>query len=92
MQFQAFVFWQYQFVGTLSPTPMDSRTDGALNQLAFPAPQRLEAVYARYQPSDPLCCPTRSSRLTLTVDPDQLLLVPIAVTTSTPGTAATPTR
>jgi hypothetical protein len=34
-QYQDFVFVRGVFAGTLSPQPMDSRTDGALSQVSF---------------------------------------------------------
>lgn len=65
--FQAFVFSSGTFAGTLSPTPMDSRTDGAIGNVYLRgsiSPQasvELNADFARYKDSDPLCCPAATS-------------------------------
>jgi hypothetical protein len=60
-QYQEFVFVRGVFVGTLSPQPMDSRTDGALSRTYLQGPGTLLVEYARYTPTDPLCCPSRTS-------------------------------
>jgi hypothetical protein len=57
--YQAFVFVKGSFAGTLSPSLMDSRTDGALSEIRFPSPAAIEAVFLRYVKADPLCCPSR---------------------------------
>jgi LppP/LprE lipoprotein len=59
--YQAFVFVGLRFAGTLSPTLMDSRTDGALSEVRFTARGQIEAVFLRYAAADPLCCPSRLS-------------------------------
>ena len=59
--YQAFVFVKGAFAGTLSPTLMDSRTDGALSEVRLLAPTSIEAVSLRYADADPLCCPSRLS-------------------------------
>lgn len=60
-QYQAFVFVGLRFAGTLSPTLMDSRTDGALSEVRFVSGGQIEAVFLRYAAADPLCCPSRLS-------------------------------
>src|SRR6266542_5375897 len=61
-QFNAFVFVEGRLAGTVSPVPMDSRTDGVLSgQPAVLHGGRLEAAFTRYAPSDPLCCPSRGT-------------------------------
>ena len=66
--FQEFVFADGVFVGTISPVLMDSRTDGAGAVLAFTGPDSLAAVFRRYAPEDPLCCPSGMAALTYTID------------------------
>jgi hypothetical protein len=61
IQYQGFVFVDGALAGTLSPTPMDSRTDGALNRTAFFGPESITATYVRYTDKDPLCCPSANS-------------------------------
>ena len=71
MAYQAFVFLvsgagsadgAATFVGTMAPGPMNSRTDGALNQIDL-GPDNLTVVgrYARYTDRDALCCPSALS-------------------------------
>lgn len=64
MQFNVFVFSGGSYAGTLSPVPMDSRSDGVLS--ASPSGGALSASggtitaqFTRYAPTDPLCCPSR---------------------------------
>ena len=57
--YQAFVFVKGSFAGTLSPSFMDSRTDGALSEIRFASPTAIEIVFLRYVDADPLCCPSR---------------------------------
>jgi len=57
--YQAFVFVKGSFAGTLSPSFMDSRTDGALSEIRLPSPSAIEVVFLRYVDADPLCCPSR---------------------------------
>jgi hypothetical protein len=60
-QYQDFVFVKGAFAGTLSPQPMDSRTDGSLTRVALQGPNRLTAEYVRYAEKDALCCPSRTT-------------------------------
>jgi len=57
--YQAFVFVKDAFAGTLSPTLMDSRTDGALSEVRLLSATSIEVVFLRYVGTDPLCCPSR---------------------------------
>jgi heat shock protein HslJ len=80
--YQAFVYWEGRYAGTLSPIAMNSRTDGALTRLSLPGPTRILAEFARYTKSDPLCCPTRISHVTYDVNRDDLPLVtPLTINT-----------
>ena len=61
-KYSLFVFVDGRFAGTLSPTTMTSRLDGSSGAVRMSLPL-LTAEFARYAPSDPLCCP--SSRMTV---------------------------
>ena len=67
--YQAFVFVNGVFAGTLAPHPMDARTDGSLNGygLQLYSAVDLEADFARYSTQDPLCCPHGTSSVTYQV-------------------------
>lgn len=56
--YNAFVFAEGRFAGTLSPESMNSRTTGALDTAALQPDGRVEATFRRYAPRDPLCCPS----------------------------------
>ncbi len=64
MQYNVFVFRDGQFVGTVSPVLMDSRTTGQEAGTTLLGPQgaqnpvRLTSRFLRYAPEDPLCCPS----------------------------------
>lgn len=60
-QYQAFVFVDGVFAGTLSPETMDSRTDGAIADVWIQDAERITAQYMRYTDEDPLCCPSRTT-------------------------------
>ena len=47
---------------------MNSREDGALNDITL-GNNQIIARFARYSPTDPLCCPSRISTVTYQVDP-----------------------
>jgi hypothetical protein len=68
--YQGFVFVRGAFAGTLSPTLMNSRSDGALSGLSvnlFNA-GALGATFVRYVESDPLCCPHASTSVSYQID------------------------
>jgi LppP/LprE lipoprotein len=79
---QAFVFVEGRFAGTLSPHPMDSRTDGILGRIQIFG-STLRADFRRYSATDPLCCPSRTSTVSYKLDTTDAgpLLVPGAVDT-----------
>jgi LppP/LprE lipoprotein len=79
--YQFFVFVNGTFAGTLSPVPMNARTDGALVRVEGEGEQQLAAHYSRYAPTDPLCCPSRTSTVTYRVDRSSRVAVPISVKT-----------
>ncbi|MEB3313577.1 MAG: LppP/LprE family lipoprotein [Cyanobacteriota bacterium] len=78
LTYQVFVFSGGQFIGTLSPIPMDSRTDGSLVDANLYREDYIGASFNRYQPEDALCCPSGSSRLTYEIkqDNNRSVLVP----------------
>ena len=80
LQFQDFVFVRGNFAGTLSPRPVDSRTDGALGRVTLESDRRLVAEYARYSVADPLCCPSRTTSVVFDVANDSILRAVSAVT------------
>jgi hypothetical protein len=55
--YNAFVFQDGVFAGTISPEPMDSRTSGSGTVTAL-QDGRVMARYLRYAPTDALCCPS----------------------------------
>ncbi|MBV9174315.1 MAG: LppP/LprE family lipoprotein [Chloroflexi bacterium] len=59
LAFNAFVFSNGRFAGTLSPNPMLSREDGVLTGTPSVLPDgTMQAEFIRYAPTDPLCCPS----------------------------------
>jgi len=96
--YQVFVFVEGQFAGTLSPAPMDSRTDGALENIVWTASAdgtvELSALFNRSSEGDPLCCPSRTSFVHYRIDRSGQtpVVVPVSSTTlSTGPSAPTPT-
>lgn len=84
--YQAFVYSEGRYAGTLSPVAMNSRTDGALTVTRPESPMRIVAEFLRYRETDPLCCPTRTSRVTYEVSRDDAPLVtPIDIDTKPAG-------
>jgi uncharacterized lipoprotein YbaY len=67
MQYNTFIFVSNRFAGTLSPTVMDSRTDGALSQARLNNPTSITADFSRYTSSDALCCPSQTSTVVYTI-------------------------
>lgn len=88
--YQVFVFVDGVLAGSMSPRPMDARTDASLfsvqllSRLAGPDP--LVATFERYAGSDPLCCPSRRTMVRYRIDRFQgaPLLIPVSASTS-PG-------
>ena len=90
MGYQEFVFVNGSFTGTISPTPMNSRTDGSGSVQGVIGPDTLTAVFSRYADSDPLCCPSRTTTVTYRLDrgPSNTVLLPTS--TATVSTAPAP--
>jgi len=87
-QYQDFVFVRGGFAGTLSPQPMDSRTDGALGRVSLQSHGRVTAEYDRYAVSDPLCCPSRTTAVVFDVASDGPVVQPVSASTQARGSAA----
>jgi hypothetical protein len=91
--FQVFVFYHQNFVGTISPDLMVSRTDGSLQRVFLSAsvtasqPPGLNADFSRYTEQDPLCCPSRVSSVNYSIEfiSGGWVLVPTNVSTSPTG-------
>lgn len=58
LRFNVFVFAGGALAGTLSPVPMNSRTDGAIGAVRLAPDDTISAEFARYQNQDALCCPS----------------------------------
>ncbi len=86
-QFQGFVFADGQFAGTISPAPMDSRTDGVGRILDMRGPANLSGQFVRYAASDPLCCPSATFFVEYAVDKSGSapVLVALRSTRTNPG-------
>lgn len=60
LAYNAFVFTDGRFAGTVSPVAMSSRSDGHLSRVPAVLPGgRVQASFIRFAPGDPLCCPSR---------------------------------
>lgn len=79
LKYETYVFVGNRVAGTLSPGPMDSRTDGALVNVQMTNERSLTGRFVRYGPQDPLCCPSRMEDVFYEIDSDKkgnFLLVP----------------
>ncbi len=63
-EYNAFVFANDRFIGTLAPSPMGARSDGSLGQYNLQSSTEMTAEFSRYAESDPLCCPSQKSFVT----------------------------
>jgi heat shock protein HslJ len=82
LKYQDFVFVRGAFAGTLSPQPMDSRTDGALNQVSLLSEKQVTAAFARYDKSDALCCPSKTTHVVFDIAKDAPVVRPVSASTS----------
>jgi hypothetical protein len=81
--YQAFVYSEGRYAGTLSPVAMNSRTDGALTTIRLVSARRILAEFTRYTDTDPLCCPARMSTVIFNLKNDEIPeLTPANVMTS----------
>jgi heat shock protein HslJ len=81
-QYQDFVFVRGAFAGTLSPQPMDSRTDGALARVSLQSATSVTAKYTRYSATDALCCPSKSTTVMFAIASDPPIVRPSSTSTS----------
>ena len=83
--YNAFVFVNGAYAGTLSPHAMDSRTDGALADLdvARLGERAFPAGFTRYRESDPLCCPHATTTVRYRIQTAGGRFRVVAVSTST---------
>lgn len=65
-QYNAFVFVNNRFAGTLAPEPVASRTDGSFGKIQL-FRNTLTAEFARYTANDPLCCPSQTSLVSYSI-------------------------
>jgi hypothetical protein len=85
--YQVFVFVGGVFAGTLSPQPMDSRSDGALSRVTLESKHRLSAEYLRYAPGDALCCPSHTTNVEFEVAENPPVVRPLSASTSPSASA-----
>jgi hypothetical protein len=71
------------FAGTLSPQAMDSRADGALGRVSLQSDSLLIAEYERYAATDPLCCPSRATRVVFGIAKEGPVLRPVSASAPT---------
>jgi hypothetical protein len=81
--YQAFVFVDGSFAGTLSPELMNSRFDGALNSYSLVLNGDINAQFSRYTDTDPLCCPSRLSSASYHIDRSGSMPMVVPTSTST---------
>lgn len=83
LNIQGFLFVKGWFAGTVSPRPVDSRSDGVFEEAKLLGKGSVTASFRRYAADDPLCCPSRSSDVVYRVDASRSgpVLVPVSVTT-----------
>jgi len=81
--YQVFVFSSGRFAGTLSPQPMNSRTDGAAAQVHLYRAANISAEFSRYTDKDPMCCPSRTSVVAYRIEhtADVPAVLPVSVST-----------
>lgn len=83
MGFQAFVYVEGRYAGTLSPVLMDSRSDGVIYTPYLANGTEINVEFARYRSTDPLCCPSGKSFVTFKIRPDEVPdLIATSVTTT----------
>jgi hypothetical protein len=87
VRYQLFAFVDGTFAGTLSPVFMTSRTDGAQSRLYLYRAGELAAEFLRYTDADPLCCPSRVTRVEYRVERDARGPVLVPVNASTTATS-----
>ncbi|ACK67729.1 conserved hypothetical protein [Rippkaea orientalis PCC 8801] len=81
--YQGFIFVEGQLAGTISPKPMNSRTDAEIDRIFLTNANSLFVEFKRYSKTDPLCCPSGMNRVSFKIEPKEAkpLLIPLNVTT-----------
>ena len=78
IHFNVFVFVNGRLAGALSPYDMDSRSDGSIGGgIRLAEDDTISADFARYNSTDPLCCPT--GRVTVRYRIDRKASPPVVV-------------
>jgi hypothetical protein len=70
--YQAFIYAEGRYAGTLSPLLMNSRTDGALINVRLLDATKISAEFVRYDTTDPLCCPSKTSFVSYSLRIDEI--------------------
>jgi hypothetical protein len=92
LNFNAYVFGGDAYAGTLSPVSLNSRTDGVLNRTpTFSSDGVIQAIFTRYAPTDPLCCPSRPATI-VTYGLVNGAIAPLTMTTGPPTSTPVPAR
>jgi heat shock protein HslJ len=86
--YQVFAFQGGKFAGTLSPHPMDARTDGSAQVPSLFSADGVAIVFSRYGPEDALCCPSRLSSVQYRIERRKEGPVVVATAVGTAPTAA----
>jgi hypothetical protein len=83
LKYQAFVFVDGLYAGTLSPELMDSRTDSSTRPIFLYGAANFSAEFNRYAADDALCCPSGVSRVSYQIQRqnDLPVVVPLEVVT-----------
>jgi hypothetical protein len=90
LNFNAYVFAGGTYAGTLSPVNLNSRTDGVLNRTpGFLSDGVIQAIFTRYAPTDPLCCPSRPATI-VTYGLVNGAIAPLTVATGPPTSTPVP--
>jgi hypothetical protein len=85
--YQMFVFVNTVYAGTLSPTLMNARTDGALIQASVTDFNSISADFQRYASTDALCCPSGSALVLYDISfpPSGAVVAPTSASTQWTG-------
>lgn len=80
LEYQAFIFVDGDFAGTISPVPMNSRTDSAADSATLWFRDQVGAEFRRYTEDDALCCPSGTTSVEYTIEetPDGPVLNPVS--------------
>jgi LppP/LprE lipoprotein len=86
MDYQAFVFQDGQFVGTLSPNAMAARAEASLARYDLYGEGEILATFNRYTTNDAFCCPSGESLVFYRIEPqgEASILIPELPASTTP--------